>query len=91
MAVLEAMAARKAVVAVHTPAFDEFATDGRSAVFVERQDRALLAKAIVETFGDPVRVAALGDAARADAERFRADRTASLLLDVLHRAAGRTR
>ena len=52
MAVLEAMAGRKAVVAVHTPAFDEFATDGRSAVFVERQDRALLAKAIVETFVD---------------------------------------
>lgn len=91
MAVLEAMAARKAVVAVHTPAFDEFATDGHSAVFVERQDRALLAKAIIDTFGDDERVRALGEAARADAERFRADRTASLLLDVLHRAAGRPR
>lgn len=91
MAVLEAMAARKAVVAVHTPAFDEFATDGRSAVFVERQDRTLLAKAIIDTFGDADRVRELGEAARADAERFRAERTAALLLDVLHRAAGRTR
>ena len=85
------MPALKSCVALHTTAFDEFESYGRSAVFIERQDRAMLAKAIVEPFGDPVRVAALGDAARADAERFRADRTASLLLDVLHRAAGRTR
>ncbi len=88
MAVLEAMAAAKAVVAVHTPAFDEFAADGHSAVFVARQDRALLAKAIVEVFSDPSRQRELGANARADAERFRADRTAARLLDVLRRTVG---
>lgn len=86
MAVLEAMAASKAVLAVHTPAFEEFARHDVSAVFVERQDRVLLAEAIVELFGDGERVAALGRAAREAAERFRADRTASLLLDVVQAA-----
>jgi glycosyltransferase involved in cell wall biosynthesis len=87
MAVLEAMAAAKAVVAVHTPAFEEFARDGHSAVFVARQDRELLADAIVDVFGDRRRVAALGEAARQDAERFRVEHTAARLLDILERVA----
>lgn len=87
MAVLEAMAAGKAVVAVHTPAFEEFARDGESAVFVERQDRSLLAEAIARVYADPARMAALGRAAREDAERFRAEHTAVRLLAVLRQVA----
>jgi glycosyltransferase involved in cell wall biosynthesis len=86
MAVLEAMAAGKPVVAVHTPAYDEFAPAGRSAYFVQRQDRGLLAAAIVEVFSDPRRTQAMGVAARADAERFRVEHTAKRLLDVLRDA-----
>jgi glycosyltransferase involved in cell wall biosynthesis len=85
MAVLEAMAASKPVVAVHTPAFDEFATDGVSAHFVAAQDRRLLAEGIKAVFADPVRAGELGVAARSAAEAFRAERTAALLLDVLAR------
>lgn len=86
MAVLEAMAAGKAVVAVHTPAFEEFATDGVSALFVASQDEQLLAQGILEVFGDPERAAALGAAARRAAEAFRAEKTAALLLSVLRTA-----
>lgn len=88
MAVLEAMAAGKAVIAVHTPAFDEFARDGHSAVFVARQDRALLAEAIIEVFGDPTRVRSLGQAARQDAERFRVEHTAARLMAILEDVTG---
>jgi len=88
MAVLEAMAASKPVVAVHTPAFDEFAREGVSAHFVAAQDRRLLAEGIVEVFADPARARAMGTAGRAAAESFRAERTAALLLDVLGGVAG---
>jgi len=88
MAVLEAMAAAKPVVAVYTPAFEEFATDGVSAHFVPSQDRRQLADAILTVFADPQRSAALGAAARVAAEAFRAERTASQMLEVLDAAAG---
>lgn len=91
MAVLEAMAAAKPVVAVHTPAFDEFAEDGVSACFVARQDAGLLAGAIIELFGDADRAARLGAAARAAAERFRVEDTAEALVDVLAAAVDRHR
>lgn len=85
MAVLEAMAAAKPVVAVHTPAFEEFVVEGETARFVARQEAALLADAVAEVFGDPARAAAMGRAGRERAERFRVERTAEQLADVLRR------
>lgn len=85
MAVLEAMAAGKPVVAVHTPAFEEFAADGETASFVARQDAGLLADAVADVFADRRRAAAMGRAGRARAEHFRAERTAERLGEVLDR------
>ncbi len=85
MAVLEAMAASKPVVAVHTPAFEEFVVEGETAAFVPRQDAALLADAVAEVFGDRERAAAMGAAGRVRAEDFRVERTAEQLADVLRR------
>lgn len=86
MAVLEAMASAKPVVAVHTPAFDEFATDGLTARFVARQDAGLLAEAIIDVFGQPGRASALGTAGRRAAEGFRVEDTADALLQVARQA-----
>jgi glycosyltransferase involved in cell wall biosynthesis len=91
MAVLEAMAAAKPVVAVHTPAFEEFAAAGETAVFVERQDAALLADAVAQVFSDPARAAAMGRAGRVRAEQFRVERTAERLVAVLRRVLGTRR
>ncbi len=73
MAVLEAMAAGKPVVAVHTPAFDEFAVADETAVFVSHQDDRLLADAVASVFGDEERCSAMGIAARSRAEQFRVE------------------
>jgi glycosyltransferase involved in cell wall biosynthesis len=85
MAVLEAMAASKAVVAVHTPAFEEFVVEGETARFVPGQDAQLLADAVADVFGDPDRATAMGRAGRERAERFRAEATAERLAGVLRR------
>ncbi|MPY91598.1 MAG: glycosyltransferase [Acidimicrobiia bacterium] len=85
MAVLEAMAAGKPVVAVHTPAFEEFAVGGETAIFVERQDAALLAGTVADVFAEPERAAAMGRTGRERAERFRVERTAERLAAVLQR------
>lgn len=83
MAVLEAMAAGKPVVAAHTPAFDEFAVAGETAAFVAQPDAALLADAVRATFGTPGRAAAMGTAARRRAEEFRVEATARRLATEL--------
>ena len=88
MAVLEAMAAGKPVVAVHTPAFEEFAVPGVTARFVERQDAGLLADAVFDVFGDAERARAMGAAARERAEDFRVERTAARVVEVFERTIG---
>ena len=90
MAVLEAMAAGKPVVAVHTPAFDEFAVAGETAVFVARQDAELLAEAVSAVFGDSERRTTMGVAARQRADLFRVEASAARFaaqVDLLLRQA----
>jgi FkbM family methyltransferase len=87
MSVLEAMASSLPVVAVRTPAFLDFLDDGGSALLVDHQSGEELATAVVEVFGDPGRAEAMGRRGRECAERYRLERRAAELGDVLTVAA----
>ena len=87
MTVLEAMAAGKPVVAAYTPAFEEFAEEGTTALFVERPDAELLAAAVVDLCRDPDRVAAFGAAGSRAAEAFRVESTAEKVDAIFARVA----
>ena len=85
MAVLEAMAASKPVVAAFTPAFTEFAVAGETALFVDRPDPALLAAAVVALFSEVGRAETMGRAGRDAAEAYRAEYAAQKVDDVIAR------
>lgn len=93
LAVLEAMAASKPVVAFRLPAIEEFASDGESALLVERGDVASFANAVEKILGDPALGVRLGCAGRAIVEsRFPADAVARTFEEVYETVlAGRTR
>jgi glycosyltransferase involved in cell wall biosynthesis len=77
LAVLEAMAATKPVVAFRLPAIEEFASDGESALLVQRGDVPAFTAAVQKVLADPALGAALGRAGRATVERrFPADAVA---------------
>ena len=83
LAVLEAMAATKPVVAFRLPAIEEFAADGESALLVSRGDVPAFAAAVQKVLADPALGAALGRAGRATVEqRFPADAVARTFEEV---------
>ncbi|MES2126782.1 MAG: glycosyltransferase family 4 protein [Pseudomonadota bacterium] len=68
MAMLEAMAAGKAVVVTSVGGIPEAIQDGRNGVLVAPRDSAALARALAALFGGPQHALALGQAARASIE-----------------------
>ena len=75
IALIEAMAAARAVVATALPAHAEAIVDGESGLLVPLRDPARLAAAILELLADPERRAALGRSARSRSEqRYRVER-----------------
>lgn len=93
LAVLEAMAATRPVVAFRLPAVEEFATDGESALLVDRGDVAAFAAAVQKVLADPALASALGRSGRATVERrFPADAVARTFEGVYDEVlAGRRR
>lgn len=93
LAVLEAMAATRPVVAYRLPAIEEFADDGKSALLVDRGDVASFANAVEKVLADPLLGDRLGRAGRAIVEsRFPADAVARTFEDVYESVfAGRVR
>jgi glycosyltransferase involved in cell wall biosynthesis len=69
MAVLEAMVARKAIVATAIAGIPEAIVDGREGLLVRSDDAAALADALHLLMADPPRRVALGEAAAARANR----------------------
>lgn len=83
LAVLEAMAASRPAVAFRLPAIEEFATDGESAMLVERGDVESFADAVLKVLDDPALGARLGRAGRETVERrFPADAVARTFEEV---------
>ena len=69
LALLEAMAAGKPVVATAIGGNDEIVEDGRTGLLVPAEDPRALAAALARLAGDAATAAALGAAARAEVER----------------------
>ena len=69
MAVLEAMVARKAIVATATAGIPESIVNGRDGLLVPSGEAGALADALRQLIADPVRRATLGEAAAARANR----------------------
>ncbi|MDP8931888.1 MAG: glycosyltransferase, partial [Actinomycetota bacterium] len=83
LAVLEAMAAGRPVVAFRVPALEEFVENGKTGILVEPQDVEGFVAAIEGLLAARVHASALGAAARrAVAERFPPDALARSLEDV---------
>lgn len=91
LAVLEAMAAGRAIVATAIAGTDELVVDGESALLVPPRDAGALAAAIRRLLDDPDLRARLGEAARRRAEaQFGADAVAERVAAVYERlTAGR--
>ena len=91
MALLEAMAHGRPVVATRVGGVPDLVTDGRDGVLVDAGDPAALASAVAALLADPERAAALGRAARgrvADMSPERvAERVDAIYREVLRRAA----
>jgi glycosyltransferase involved in cell wall biosynthesis len=91
MAVLEAMLARKAIVATAIAGIPEAIIDGREGLLVPPGDAAVLAEALRLLIADPARRAALGEAA---AERAGRDFTVAVMAqryEALYASAYRKR
>jgi glycosyltransferase involved in cell wall biosynthesis len=80
IAVLEAMAMRKPVVATATGGLPEIVQDGETGVLVPPGDADALARAVVRLLQDPVRCRQLGEAGRA---RVAAHFTVDAMMDQL--------
>ncbi len=78
LAVLEAMLARKAVVASRAGSLPELVEDGRTGLLVPVDDPDALAAAVSSLLADPARCLALG---RAGAERARAELSVERMVD----------
>ena len=75
VALIEAMAARKPVVATRVGGVPDLVADGRTGLLVAARDSVALARSIVALAADPALRARLGGAARADVQqRFSYDR-----------------
>lgn len=82
---LEAMAARKPVVATQTGGLTETVLEGVTGRLVPPEDPVALASALVELLSDPARRATMGEAGRRRVEReFPATRMASQVETVYH-------
>ncbi|AWK88476.1 glycosyltransferase [Azospirillum thermophilum] len=82
LAVLEAMAARRPVVALFTPALLEFMVDGRSGLLVRHPDPLALAHAVDRVAADPGFAAGLGAEGHRLAQSFSVDATVKNMLDL---------
>lgn len=89
VALLEAMAHGRAVVASRAGGIPEVVTHDEDGVLVPPGDPARLAEAVRALAGDPARRAALGRAARARAERLNEDEVSGRL-DALYRELAAT-
>jgi glycosyltransferase involved in cell wall biosynthesis len=69
LAVLEAMAARAAVVAFRLPALEEFVTEGTNGYLVDQNDETAFVARVDQLLGDPARRRSMGEAGRALVER----------------------
>jgi glycosyltransferase involved in cell wall biosynthesis len=86
--VLEAMRARKPVVATAAPGTTEVVADGRTGLLVPVHDPTALARAIRTVVEDPALARRLGDEGRARVEsEFRADAMISQFADLYERLA----
>lgn len=74
IALLEAMAARKAIIASNIPAIREVVRDGEEAILIDPQDVLDLKRAIVSVYSDVNLRAELAHKARARATRYVVDR-----------------
>lgn len=78
-AVLEAMAARRPVVATRVGGIPEVVTEGKTGVLVPPADPPALARAIVDLLADPARRSVMGEAAwRRVRDRFLTERMVTL-------------
>ena len=84
---LEAMALGRPVVATSGSGIAEIVEDGDSGWLVPPRDTRALAETLAARLADPEGLRRAGEAARARAELFEADRLAPLLVDVYTRAA----
>ena len=91
LAIIEAMAMGRPVVAIAQGGPAEVIDDGRTGVLVARRDPEELAAGICRLLEDADLRAGLGSAARSDAQqRFGHERMAREIIAVLSRAAGRS-
>jgi glycosyltransferase involved in cell wall biosynthesis len=82
LSVLEAMAAGKPVVAVHTPAYADFATDGVTGIFLPLSAPDRMAVEVTNLAAQPLRMEALGAAGLIRAREFTVERTCMQLARV---------
>jgi glycosyltransferase involved in cell wall biosynthesis len=87
-AVLEGMAAGRAVVATRVGGVPELITDGETGRVVPPADPAALAAGIVELLGDPVRRLRMGEAARARSGREFSTEAVRAAIEEVYRSAG---
>lgn len=83
LAVLEAMAAGRAIAAFKLPSFRECVEEGKSGVLVPIGDAEALTKAVLELLQDPAKIDSMGRECRAVAGRF-LQRTSSEKLEKIY-------
>ena len=88
VALLEAMAYGRAIVATRAGGLPEVLTDARDALLVPAGDPGALAEALIALVHDPERRAGLGAAARAQAERLNSEAVYRPLRDIYAQLAG---
>jgi glycosyltransferase involved in cell wall biosynthesis len=92
LALLEAMAARKPIVATATAGSSEVVDHGETGWLVPAADSSALASAISELLDDPAKRLALGEAAgRQVAERYSVERQAARYLALYRKLCGTNR
>lgn len=88
IALLEAMALGKPIVATDIPAFAALVTNGREALIVQAEDAGALAQKILDLHSDALLRSQLGLNAAERARQFSIDSNAERLLQVLGAASG---
>jgi glycosyltransferase involved in cell wall biosynthesis len=83
LVILEAMAARRPVIATDVGGISEAVADGETGLLIEPGSASALSNAMVKVLGDPGRAAAMGAAGRRKVEaEFSLDATAAAVLEV---------